>query len=345
MRNLSALYTLKNEMSILFIKIILSILTAKVLAIKRQYIVPFLLQIFTACDSMYVIYYIKRGSVMQRGHIDLHTHSTCSDGSMSVRELVMHAAENNIQAMALTDHDTVSGVEEAVAQGALCGVEVVPGIEFSVKSATETHILGYFIDVKNPQLSSILDEMLKKRVERNVMTAKLLQECGFDVTVDEAAALAPGGIIGRAHFARVMMNKGYVSSVKEAFDKYLSSGRPAYFSNQKLEAKDVIETIHAAGGVAYLAHLHLIRLGDDELDKYVAELASYGLDGIEGYYTDYDEDMQCKYHALAKKYNLGLSGGTDFHANMKPHISIGTGLGNMAIPYSVLDDIKQRAVK
>ncbi len=275
------------------------------------------------------------------GFIDLHTHSTCSDGSMTPSELVKHAAANNLSAIALTDHDTVSGVEEAVRQGKLSGVEVVPAIEFSVMSATETHILGYYIDINNPQLVSILDEIVEKRIERNVMTAKLLQDLGFEVTVNEAASLAPGGIIGRAHFARVMMNKGYVSSVKEAFDKYLSSGKPAYFGNQKLEAKTAIEAIHAAGGAAYLAHLHLIKLGDDELDKFVSQLASYGLDGIEGYYTDYDDAMQKKYQLLAAKYNLGISGGTDFHADMKPHISIGKGTGNMAIPYSVLEGIKQ----
>lgn len=275
-------------------------------------------------------------------YIDLHTHSTCSDGSMTPCELVKHAAANNLAAIALTDHDTVSGIEEAVKQGELSGVEVVPAIELSVMSATETHILGFFIDINNPHLVSVLEEIVEKRIERNVMTAKLLQDFGFDVTVSEAAELAPGGIIGRAHFARVMMKKGYVSSVKEAFDKYLSSGKPAYFSNQKLEAKAAIEAIHAAGGVAYLAHLHLTKLSDDELEKFVAELVSYGLDGIEGYYTDYSEEMQKKYFALAEKYSLGISGGTDFHADMKPHISIGKGTGNMAIPYSVLEGIKQR---
>ena len=272
--------------------------------------------------------------------IDLHTHSTSSDGSMTPSELVKHAAENSISAIALTDHDTVSGVEEAIKAGEKYGVEIVPAIEFSVKSATETHILGYYIDINNAQLKSILKEIIEKRIERNVVTAELLQKIGFDVTLEEAAAIAPGGIIGRAHFARVMMNKGYVSSVKEAFDKYLSSGKPAYFGNQKLEARTVIEAIHAAGGVAFLAHPHLIKISDDELEIFLAELKSYGLDGMEGYYTDYDEEMQSKFQAMAKKFGLAISGGTDFHAAMKPHISIGKGTGNMAIPYSVLSDIK-----
>lgn len=278
---------------------------------------------------------------MQQGLIDLHTHSTCSDGSMTPAELVKHAAQNGLAAIALTDHDTVSGVEEAVEAGERYGVEVVPAIEFSVKSKTETHILGYFIDIHNPDLKEILGEIIEKRIERNVMTAQLLQNLGFDVTLEEAASLAPGGIVGRAHFARVMLNKGYVSSVKEAFEKYLSSGKPAYFGNQKLEAKTAIEAIHSAGGVAFLAHPHLIKISDESLENFLIELKSYGLDGLEGYYTDYDEEMQEKFQAMAKRHGLNLSGGTDFHAAMKPHISIGKGTGNMAIPYSVLEKIKE----
>lgn len=284
--------------------------------------------------------FINIGDYMEKEYIDLHTHSNCSDGSMSPNELVIHAASNNLAAIALTDHDTVSGVAAAVKQGELSGVEVVPAIEFSARSKTLTHILGYYIDTDNTQLKSILTGIVEKRVERNVMTAKLLQDLGFDVTLEEAAALAPGGIIGRAHFAKLLMDKGYTSSVKESFDKYLAAGRPAYFTNQKLEAKCIIETIHAAGGVAFLAHPHQMKLGDG-LEAYVKELVSYGLDGIEGYYSEYDRAMQDEYQAMAEKFGLAISGGTDFHADMKPHISIGTGLGNMAVPYSVLENIKR----
>ena len=278
---------------------------------------------------------------MLKGCVDLHTHSNCSDGSMSPSELVIHAAENGLAAIALTDHDTVNGIKEAVAQGEKSGVEVVPAIEFSAKSETLTHILGFFIDVDNADITSIFDEIVAKRIERNIMTAKLLQELGFDITLEDAAAIAPGGIIGRAHFAKVLMNKGYTSSVKESFDKYLAVGKPAYFTNQKLEAKRIIETIHAAGGVAFLAHPHQMKMGD-RLEEYVKELVSYGLDGIEGYYSEYDEKMQAEYQAMAARYGLTLSGGTDFHGDMKPHISIGTGIGgNVCVPYSVLENIKR----
>ncbi|MBO5361065.1 MAG: PHP domain-containing protein [Clostridia bacterium] len=280
---------------------------------------------------------------MSAGCVDLHTHSNCSDGSMSPSELVIHAAQCGLAAIALTDHDTVSGVAEAVAQGRISGIEVVPGIEFSARSKTLTHILGYYIDINNSGIVSILKEVVEKRKERNVRTAELLRELGFDVTVEEAAKLAVGGIIGRAHYAKLLMDKGYTSSVKESFDKYLASGKPAYFSNQKLEAKRIIEAIHAAGGVAFLAHPHQMKLGDG-LEDYVNELVSYGLDGIEGYYSEYDEAMQNEYQALAKRYGLMISGGTDFHCDMKPHISIGTGIdGNVCVPYSVLETIKKSA--
>lgn len=277
---------------------------------------------------------------MQQGFIDLHTHSDCSDGSMSPSELVLHAAQTGLAAIALTDHDTVDGIKEAVAKGKECVIEVVPAIEFSARSKTLTHILGFYIDEDNAKLRAVLTEIVDLRRERNVMTAKLLQQLGFDVALEEAAAIAPGGIIGRAHFAKLLMDKGYTSSVKESFDKYLAVGKPAYFTNQKLKAKRIIETIHAAGGVAFLAHPHQMKLGD-KLEDYVKELVSYGLDGMEGYYSEYDEKMQAEYQAMAARYGLALSGGTDFHGEMKPHLSIGKGLGNMAVPYSVLQNIKR----
>lgn len=278
---------------------------------------------------------------MLTGFVDLHTHSNCSDGSMSPSELVIHAAEKRLAAIALTDHDTVDGIKEAVATGKKYGIEVVPAIEFSAKSETLTHILGYYIDEDNTSLRSVLTEIVDLRRERNVMTAKLLQELGFDVTLEEAAAIAPGGIIGRAHYAKLLMDKGYTSSVKESFDKYLAADKPAYFTNQKLEARRIIETVHAAGGVAFLAHPHQMKLGD-KLEDYVKELVSYGLDGIEGYYSEYDEIMQKEYQSLAARYGLALSGGTDFHGEMKPHISIGTGIdGNVCVPYGVLENIKR----
>lgn len=275
-------------------------------------------------------------------YIDLHTHSLKSDGSMTPSEVVAEAKKAGLAAIALSDHDTVDGVREAVEAGEKLGVEVIPAIEFSVQSKTETHILGYFIDIENPDLLKMLKEVVDLRIERNHVTCQRLNELGFEMTLDEVRALAPNNFVGRAHFARVMMDKGYISTVKEGFDKYMSVGKYAYCEKQRLTARDAIELISKCGGISFLAHPHLTKLPDDELKEFLLELKGYGLSGLEGYYTDYTPEMQEKYQSMAKELGLMISGGTDFHAAMKPHISIGTGLGNMKIPYSVIENMKKK---
>lgn len=274
--------------------------------------------------------------------IDLHTHSIMSDGSMTPAEVVREAKKAGLAAIALSDHDTVDGVREAVAEGEKIGVEVIPAIEFSVISKTETHILGYFIDIDSPLLSDALKSIIDTRRERNEITCRKLNELGFDVTMDEALALAPNGFIGRAHFARLLMDKGYTSSVKEGFDLYLENGKYAYCGKQSMTDEEAVRLIKNCGGLAFVAHLHLTKLGDGELLEFLARLKAAGLDGVEGYYTEYTPEMQEKYQAMASRLGLMLSGGTDFHAAMKPHISIGKGLGNLKIPYSLVEKMKEK---
>jgi predicted metal-dependent phosphoesterase TrpH len=187
-----------------------------------------------------------------------------------------------------------------------------------------------------------LEEIKRVRVERTYETSRLLKEVGFDVSVEEVLKIAPGNIVGRAHFARIMMEKGYVSSVKEGFDLYLANGKPAYSDRQHLTANEAVKLITGAGGLAFAAHLHLMRKPDDELFLFIKELKENGLSGVEGYYTEYTPKMQEKYQNLAKSLGLLISGGTDFHAKMKPHISIGKGHGNLKIPYTVLENIKKK---
>lgn len=275
-------------------------------------------------------------------YIDLHTHSLMSDGSMTPAEVVREAKKAGLAAIALSDHDTVDGVREAMAEGERIGVEVVPAIEFSVQSETETHILGYYIDIENPKLLDTLEKVVETRRFRNRETCRKLNELGFDITLAEAEAIAPNDFIGRAHFARLLMDKGYTKSVSEGFKLYLENGKYAYCGKQTLTDEEAIRLIKECGGVAFVAHLHLTKKSDDELREFLVRLKACGLDGIEGYYTDYTPEMQAKYHALAAELGLILSGGTDFHARMKPHISIGTGLGKLKIPYSLLENIKQR---
>lgn len=275
-------------------------------------------------------------------YIDLHTHSLKSDGSMTPAEVVQEAKKAGLSAIALSDHDTVDGLPEAIAEGKKIGIEVVPAIEFSVQSKTETHILGYYIDYENPELKKILEEVVDLRIERNHVTCQRLNELGFDITLEEVRALAPNNFVGRAHFARVLMDKGYTQSVKEGFDKYMSAGQYAYCEKQRLTAEQAVKLIKKCGGLAFVAHPHLIKISDDELIELLKRLKGYGLDGVEGYYTDYTPEMQEKFQSMAEELGLLISGGTDFHAKMKPHISIGTGLGNMKIPYEVLGKIKEK---
>ena len=274
--------------------------------------------------------------------IDLHTHSTCSDGSMSPRELVYHAKANGLSAVAVSDHDTADGVKEAIAAGKEVGIEVIPAIELSAKSDTETHILGYFIDPDAPALRKAVDYIRAVRTERIGETCDMLKQYNIDVTLDEVKALAAGGILCRAHIARIMTDKGYSASPKAAFAEWLNVGCPCYSESQALTDTEAVSLIREAGGDAYLAHLHLTKKPPEALDAFVKRLAEEGLTGIEGYYTDYTDEMAVEYRALAAKYRLKISGGTDFHGAFKPHISIGRGLGNLSIPYAVLERMKER---
>ncbi len=275
--------------------------------------------------------------------IDLHTHSTASDGAMTPVELVHHAKAVGLAAIALTDHDGVGGVAEALAEGERIGLEVVPGIELSAQSDTECHIVGLYIDTTERRLLDALDYIRSERRKRNLRYVARLAELGMPVTLDEAMAEAGGDLIGRAHFAKAMVNHGYVASVREAFDEWLASGRPAYMSNElPITAREAIELIHGAGGVAIAAHLHLMKKPDDELYAYIRELRGYGLDGVEGYYSDYTPEMGEKYRAMADELGLAVSGGSDFHGAVKPHIEIGSGCGDLFVPYGVLEGIRAR---
>jgi len=274
--------------------------------------------------------------------IDLHTHTLCSDGSMTPAELVRHAKKSGLSAVAVSDHDTSDGVKEAMETGRQIGIEVIPAIELSAVSDTETHILGYFIDPDSPVLVKAVDHIRAIRTRRIGETCEMLEKYNIHITLDEVKAKAGGGILCRAHIAKLMTEKGYSESPKAAFAEWLNVGCPCYSESQALTDEEVVDLIRQAGGDAYLAHLHLTKKSGDELDSFVKRLKNAGLCGIEGWYTDYTPEHEREYRALAKKYDLKLSGGTDFHGAFKPHIQIGRGLGSLEIPDSVLADMKLR---
>src|SRR5712692_6178775 len=275
---------------------------------------------------------------MSAGAIDLHTHTTHSDGSASPEELIGAARLNGALAVAITDHDTVGSFAEARAASERFGIEFVPGIEISAEFSSGTmHILGYCVDETSAQLTEKLDELKHAREERNPQMASLLQSLGLDIGYDEVAQLAGNQIVGRPHFARLMVEKGYVGSIQEAFDRFLKKGAAAYVEKARLSPADSIALIHAAGGVAVLAHPYQLKLSS------FAQLAEVGLDGIEAIYSRHSVAQRSFYAEIAARHNLLVTGGSDYHGSHKPDISLVTGLGDLEVPYALLEAVKARA--
>ncbi|MCX7841967.1 MAG: PHP domain-containing protein [Clostridia bacterium] len=274
------------------------------------------------------------------GLIDLHTHSTISDGSMTPSELVRHAKSAGLVALALTDHDSVDGVEEALAEGKRIGIEVIPGLEISVDFKPEMHILGYFPEQAYKRIETVLDLLRESRQLRNPRIIDKLNEMGFDITMKEVEAEAGKGIVGRPHIAKVLLAKGYVSSVEDAFDRLLGCGKPAYFKKERLTPEEGIKEILKAGGVPVLAHPIYLGHSLEALDKLLGELAQVGLKGIEAIYVDNTKEETGNLLRLAIKHKLLVTGGSDFHGSYKPDIEIGKGRGNLEVTYDLLKKIK-----
>lgn len=274
------------------------------------------------------------------GYIDLHTHSTYSDGTFTPAQLVKSASDIGLKAIALTDHDTIDGLEEAVENGKKYNIEVITGIEFSVESDTEMHLLGLGFSLDCPKIKDELNEMIIQRKVRCEKTVSMLNEIGINISMSDVKAQATSNIIGRSQIAKAMIKKGYVKSVKEAFDNYLSFGKPAFIARKSLTAEKAIEIIKQSNGIASLAHLNQIKKSDEELYEILVKLKNAGLDAIEGYYTQYDEEMNNKYRKFALEIGLKLTGGSDFHGTNKENHNLGTGHGNLKIPYELLNQFR-----
>lgn len=272
--------------------------------------------------------------------IDLHTHSSFSDGSMTPEELVHHAYERGISAIALTDHDTVSGIERAKSAAKTYDVELVPGVEISSESLSQVHVLGLFINTDSSALHDLFKSQQEERIISNRKYLAVLAEHGFPITEEEVKRVAPHGGVGRAHYAKIMMDHGWVSSVSEAFDKYLGVGMSCYVKRMVVSPEFAIECIHKAGGLAFFAHPYQTKLDYKGIYELAKHLKNCGLDGIEGYYSEYTPEMHKTFMDMANDLSLLVSGGSDYHALMKPHLEIGIGRGNLRVPYSVLENIK-----
>ncbi len=276
--------------------------------------------------------------------IDLHTHSTASDGTLTPANLVAKALEANLRGLAITDHDTIDGLEEASDVASHTSLVFVPGIEISAKTDHESlHILGLHVDPECAILSEALAWVVDARNERNVLIAEKLTELGLPTTVEKVKKICRGNVVGRPHFAVFMKEQGYTRSINVAFDKYLGSGKSAYIRKQKLTAKRAIEVIRASGGVPILAHPSETHLKKSGLDHFVGQLADWGLAGIETYYSGYADSRTKQYRRLAEKYQLVESGGSDFHGTIKPGIALGRGPGKLNVPDTLLGPLAERA--
>lgn len=279
---------------------------------------------------------------MSMGYVDLHLHTTASDGVLRPSEIVRYAKAKELQAIAITDHDTIEGLKEGLSEGERIGFEVIPGIEISAEhSPGSMHILGYFFDIHYPLLNERLGYLQKARAERNPKIVEKLNRLGINITFEEVVKASGGGQIGRPHVANVLIEKAYVKSFQEAFDRFLKKGAPAYVDKFRFTSKEALHFINESKGVGVLAHPNTLGMnGYSDLEKLILKLVGEGLKGIEVYYPEHTTAEVAQYKTLAERYGLLKTGGTDYHGMEKNGLDIGVGRGEMKLPYSIVENLK-----
>jgi hypothetical protein len=276
--------------------------------------------------------------------LDLHLHTTYSDGSRSPADVLALAKAAGVSALAITDHDTLDGLPEALEAGKALGIEVIPGIEISSRyEESELHVLGYFLDWHDPELLDRLARLRASRHRRNPRIIDKLNELGLALTYEEVKALARTDAVGRPHIARVLMDKGYVTSAKEAFDRYLAEGAAAYVPRELPTPSEAIAWIRAARGLPVLAHPSWVNANGAGLLKLCESLKAAGLAGIEVHYSTHKPQQTADYLQIAKQLDLLVTGGSDFHGLTKPDIEVGVGRGNLTVPEKLLEPLKKAA--
>lgn len=275
--------------------------------------------------------------------IDLHAHTTASDGSLTPTELIALAAEIGLRAVAVTDHDTVDGLAEALEAARSLSLECVPGIELSIAyHPGKLHLLGYFIDHSHPGLCERLRVLKENRARRNERMIAKMQALGLPITLEEVAAEAGSETLGRPHMALALAKKGIVASVQEAFDRYLADGALAHVPKEKIALEEGIALIREAGGLAFVAHPHTLKLADDALPAELLRLREMGVDGMECYYSQYDPARILQFLQMAREAGLLASGGSDFHGAAKPLVRLGCVDGDRPAPLALLAAMKER---
>ena len=263
---------------------------------------------------------------------DLHVHTSYSDGTYTPAQLVKESIKRGISALAIVDHDTLEALAEAFAQAQGEPLEIIPGIELTAQHENqEIHILGYFLDYRNKELLEKLKLIQSNRVERVYKIIENLEGIGLKLNPDTVFSVSGKATVGRMHIARALVKDGLVGSTAEAFRKYIGDKSPAYVLGFRLSVPEAIRLIHQAGGVAVLAHPYMLHN-----DALIAEFVSYGLEGLEVYYPEHSQAMVNFYLDLAKKLNLLITGGTDFHGSAKPQIK----LGMIKIPLELVEKLR-----
>ena len=281
--------------------------------------------------------------------IDLHVHSTASDGTLTPSDILAMAVKLDLKAIAITDHDTLSGSAAALANGIPRSLAFLTGIEISAApppgypSGSSVHVLGYGLDLLDAPLNRLLTVLKTSRENRNPQIIERLNTMGMDVTMEELSHVVGDATAGRPHIAQLMIAKGLADSINDAFDRFLGKNKPAYVEKHRVPLKDAIETIKNAGGVSVLAHPYLNDLADlDAFEAFLLTLIDMGLEGIEAVYPEHPEAATAHYCQLALKHNLLITGGTDFHGAITPGIQMGYGDGSFHVPYSLYENLMAR---
>ena len=274
--------------------------------------------------------------------IDLHVHSTASDGTLTPSRLVEEAKAAGLSAFALTDHDTVDGIAEAKAAAKAADIELVPGVELSTEyNGKEIHMVGLFLDETNERLARHLIRFRDNRDNRNQKMYQKLREYGFEISEEALREMFPDAVLTRAHVARFLLDHGYIGSIAEAFETYIGDGCPCNIPREKISPQEAIQLIHHAKGKAVLAHPILYHMSDATVRGLIEDCLACGMEGIEARYSTYQKEDAQYIQNLAEEYGLMLSGGSDFHGSNKPQIRLGSGMGDLFVPYEFLERLKQ----
>ena len=284
----------------------------------------------------------------QHAGIDLHIHSTASDGTLTPAEIVAHALKLGLKAIAITDHDTLAGSGEALNSGIPAALEFLTGVEISAAppplyhQAGSFHLLGYSIRLDDPMLNRTLEKLQAARKNRNPAIISRLNDLGISISLDEVREFAGEAQLGRPHIAQMMVSKGVVSSIDEAFDLFLGADKPAYVDKYRVKCSHAIDAILGAGGIPVLAHPGLLEYeNDQQLDELVGHVKQTGIQGIEVYYPEHTADQTALIKELAKRHDLMITGGTDFHGGIHPEIEMGSGKGDLFVSYELYQKLVQ----